>query len=379
VGLSFSGNVVQGVHRLSASILHLIPHLSGGGAERQLSYLAPELARLGWDVHVAFLEEGPNPSLLCSKGIHLYKFNHWGNYDPLIIMQIVHLIKRIRPDIIQTWVLQMDIAGGIASYLMKTPQVLREPFIGRFSSANWKNITREWLARMNEAVIVSNSKGGDGYWASRWPQLNRFIIPNGLNLSEIQQSDLILPKEIGLPLKARFILYAGRLEPQKNLGNLYRAFSIVCKKYDVYGVICGDGPYMGHLKSAISDSGLAERILLQGFVKNIWSYMKLADVFVSVSYAEGRPNTVLEAMACGCPLIVSDIPAHHEFLDENSATFVNPEDPTEIAEAVGAVLMSPAQSRRRAFHAREKVSLWSIQKMAHEYEQVYKKVLRNRK
>ncbi len=55
---------------------------------------------------------------------------------------------------------------------------------------------------------------------------------------------------------------------------------------------------------------------------SVWALMKKASVFVSLSAYEGCPNTVMEAMACGCPIIVSDIPEHREILDEQSALFV---------------------------------------------------------
>lgn len=357
-------------------VLHLVSHLSGGGAERQLSYLAPELTRLGCDVHIAFLEEGPVASPFLGKGIYLHKLNHRGNYDPRILIQIVRLIKRIKPDIIHTWMLQMDIVGGIGSYLKKTPQVLREPFVGRFPSANWKNIVRERLARMNEAVIVSNSEGGNRYWAARCPRLDRYIISNALNLSGIEQSDLILRKEIGLPPEARFILYAGRLDTyQKNLENLFKAFIMVCSKHDIYAVICGKGSYRNHLNLAISNNGLTKHILLKGFVENIWSYMKAADMLVCVSYFEGRPNTVLEAMACGCPLVVSNIQAHREFLDEDTAIFVNPQDPADIAEGINTILMSPLEAKMRAMRAKEMTSQWSILRMTQAYMHVYTNII----
>lgn len=368
--------MVSGVYRLSMRILHLIPHLSGGGAERQLSYLASELVKMGWYVHVAFLEEGPNAIPFYGKGIYLHKLKYIGHYDPWILSQVIHLIKLIRPDVMQTWILQMDILGGIASYLTKTLHVLREPSIGINSSHKWKNDLRGWLAKRIETSVVSNSKGGDQYWSTMIPQSNCYIIPNALKLDEIEESLPISRDEIGLPKNSQLILYAGRLDyTQKNVNNLVIALNIICKKNNSYAVICGDGPKRSHLMSSISNNGLADRILLKGFVSNMWSFMKASDVFVSVSYFEGRPNTVIEAMACACPVVVSDIPAHREILDEESAVFVNPDDPSDIAEGISKVLMLPAEAKKRAEKARKIASQWSIAEMTRNYEKVYKELI----
>ena len=106
-------------------ILHLIPNLSGGGAERQLSYLAPELARMGHDVHIAYsLECIQKPEL---PGVVLHRLKAQSNYDPYLLWQLVRLIRRIKPDIIHTWILQMDILGGMAARLNGIPWIFREP------------------------------------------------------------------------------------------------------------------------------------------------------------------------------------------------------------------------------------------------------------
>ena len=97
---------------MTIRILHLIHSLSGGGAERQFSYLAPELARMGHNVHVAYSNEGPEKPEL--PGVVLHRLKSLSNYDPYLLWQLIRLIRHIKPDIIQTWIPQMDILGGIA-------------------------------------------------------------------------------------------------------------------------------------------------------------------------------------------------------------------------------------------------------------------------
>ena len=98
-------------------VLHLIPSLSGGGAERQLSYLAPELVRLGWEVHIGFLKTGPVSTSRNKCGVHFHKISHRGNYDPRILSRVIRLTNRSRPNVIQTWIRQMDIIGGFGAWV----------------------------------------------------------------------------------------------------------------------------------------------------------------------------------------------------------------------------------------------------------------------
>ena len=102
---------------------------------------------------------------------------------------------------------------------------------------------------------------------------------------------------------------------------------------------------------------------------------KKASVFVSLSASEGHPNAVMEAMHCGCPLVLSDIPAHREILDRQSALFVRPDSATEAAAAIVRVLENPSEAAQRAAYARLKAQAWSIEAMAEGYEKVYQDCL----
>jgi glycosyltransferase involved in cell wall biosynthesis len=104
--------------------------------------------------------------------------------------------------------------------------------------------------------------------------------------------------------------------------------------------------------------------------------MKRADAFVSLSRCEGRPNIVLEAMACGCPLVVSDIPAHREILDESTALFARLDDPGQTASAIKATLVCGDAARGRAHAARVRTLEWPVETMARLYEELYLGLLR---
>ena len=129
------------------------------------------------------------------------------------------------------------------------------------------------------------------------------------------------------------------------------------------------------IQRAVSNAGLGERVSVAGYREDLWSWMKAASAFVSLSRFEGCPNTVLEAMACGCPLVVSDIPAHRELLDESSALLVNATDPDAIAAALTSTLTDRDAARRRAEVAAVRVESFSIERVAAAYEALYQRLL----
>src|SRR4051794_34319705 len=95
--------------RYAMRVLHCIPTLGGGGAERQLAYLAAELRVLGWEVHIAYGHDGPYCAVLAQAGAVLHRVHGRGNHDPRLLWQLRRLISKIQPDVVQTWLFQMDI------------------------------------------------------------------------------------------------------------------------------------------------------------------------------------------------------------------------------------------------------------------------------
>jgi glycosyltransferase involved in cell wall biosynthesis len=83
----------------------------------------------------------------------------------------------------------------------------------------------------------------------------------------------------------------------------------------------------------------------------------------------------MEAMACGCPLVLSDIPAHREILDETCALFVDPSNIQQTADIILQSLCSVDASKGRAFIAKQKTQEWSIAEMAQNWERVYKELI----
>ena len=111
---------------MAARILHLIHGFGGGGAERQLSYVAPSLANMGLEIHVAHVTEGVNFSRIDNSACTLHRLAASGNHDPRLFLSILGLLRKLRPSLLQTWLLQMDLLGGCAALTYRVPFILSE-------------------------------------------------------------------------------------------------------------------------------------------------------------------------------------------------------------------------------------------------------------
>jgi len=355
-------------------ILHLIPSLSGGGAERQLSYLAPEMARVGHDVHVAYLYDGPQPPSWRGDNLTLHRIAARHNHDPGILLQILQLIHRLQPDLLQTWLLQMDILGGLAAQLSGIPWALHEPT----AAAAWKHPTVKIRLRhrlgTHAGAVIANSAAGYAHWQALKVKTPCYTVHNALPHAEIAQVIPINRATAGIHPQASILLFVGRFIREKNIMQMLTALSRIVSQRQAVAVLLGLGPLRQQAIDFARAHQLGDRMRFPGFSNEVWAWMKAADVFVSVSEWEGRPNTVMEAMACNCPLVVSDIPQHREFLDDQLALLVNQRDPERIIDAILQTLDEPLAASRRAEKAYQSVAALDIPPVTESWLRIYQAV-----
>lgn len=351
--------------------MHAIPSFQGGGAERQLSLLAPALSRLGVDTHVVYVRPGVNLYTLQHSAVHLHPIDHANFHDPKILWRLLRLVRTVRPDLIQTWLPQMDVFAGIAARLSGTPYMLTERSSAQAYATGWKNRLRRGIGLAANAV-VANSQGGIAYWGERAGA--RFVIRNGI----VSPKDVpAAPLNPDFPAPVKVILFAGRLQFEKNVSTLVAALdTVLALRPDCVAVLFGEGSLREALHQQVGKLPTGGRIHLAGYSTQVAAWMRRATVLVSVSHFEGSPNTVLEAMSVGCPLVVSDIPQHREILDDSSAAFCDPTDARSIARVLGEVLQHPAASKERSIRAAARAREFSIENAAQEYLRVYRSLVR---
>lgn len=140
------------------------------------------------------------------------------------------------------------------------------------------------------------------------------IVQNGADIDYYRPVSVTekenLRNKLRIPIDKSVFVSVGLLEPRKNMVSLIRAFNDLPNQY--FLVIVGDGVEKEMLNKTIKNK---EQVFLVGQVNNSLEYYQSADFFISASLAEGLPNTVLEAMSCGLPCLLSDIGPHREMLN----------------------------------------------------------------
>ena len=351
-------------------VLNLISTLGSGGAERQLSLVAPALALDGVDMHVAFVNGGPNLPRLENSGAVLHRLRASSNHDPRLPAGVLRLVDRLKPDVVQTWLLQMDILGGAAALFHRTPLIVSERSQAEAYPATWKTRLRLEVGK-RAAAVVANSQGGLAYWQRHVPSDRLHLVRNCVTPPSAPVADTPHPLMADLG-SAPLVMFAGRFSAEKNICTLIEALAEVARRIPEVAIrLFGEGPEKERAASRIAELGLSRQMLVAPYSTQLSVWMGRATVCVSVSHFEGHPNVVMEAAAAGCPLVLSDISAHRELFDSRSASLVPPDAVGRIADAVIEAMHNPALARNRADRAREVAARCDLASAARAYRSIY--------
>src|SRR5262249_28336254 len=147
---------------------------------------------------------------------------------PLVLPRVARLVRRVHPEVIHTWLTQMDIAGGMAAKLMRVPWVMSERSAAGLYPRNVMNRAREVIGRRAD-MIVANSPPGADYWRTLGvPPVRIEVIPNFVPREEIVAAPMLDDDRV--VAGDELVVHVGRLSHDKNLLTLLTAMEEVCHK-----------------------------------------------------------------------------------------------------------------------------------------------------
>jgi len=331
-------------------ILFLLPSLTGGGAERVFTTLLRHLDRTRFEPHLALLQATGAyvEDIPADVPIHNLKASRVRYGAPAI----VRLIWKIRPQTILATMghLNMVLLSVNCLFPRHTKLLVREASMptallnGKKNMKFWGWMYRNLYKRADRVICSSGAMVKDLEENFGVPRQKLLRIYNPVDIGRVRQmaGDGKCPYDSG---KSPNLVAVGRLSREKGVDVLIDAMPAVLRRFpDARLVILGEGPLEAELKEQARNLGLNENVVFLGFQGNPWLYLKHAAAFILPSRFEGLPNVLLEALALGTPVVVSDCPGGIREIRESvgNMAVVPPENPGALAEAIIAVCSGPA-------------------------------------
>lgn len=173
------------------------------------------------------------------------------------------------------------------------------------------------------------------------------------------------------------ILAAGRLNKQKDYPTLLKAFSLVLKEKKARLVILGKGEERKKLENLIEKLNISDKVILLGFQKNPFKFMKRATIFVLSSKVEGFPNVLVEAMALGVPVVSTNCPSGpNEIIKNGENGFLVPVgDEKALAEAILRLLNDSSLKEKFSIESKKSIEKFRAERIIKEWEELFKEIL----
>lgn len=353
---------------MTLRLVFYLPALAGGGGERVMAVLASEMARRGHEVTVLVDFDADENLSFLSPQVALSRLhrNHFRS-----VIALARIVGEIQPDAVLT-----AIGGSCLKALLASPFSSRRKVIisyhGYLSNEHrllgTAHIIGAALWTRIAAATVCVSDGLRAYLIAKWRaapercvRIFNPIIVEGVDSSA---------DAAALAAREPIVVAVGRLVEIKNFCFLVRAFAQMADS-SAKLVILGEGPDRAIIEAAALELGVAERVILPGYVRKPWDWYAKAKCFALTSHMEAFGNVVVEALAHGLPVVSTHCAGPEEILnDERLGSVVSNFEEAAFARAMEAALANPGDPAPRRARAAE----FSVARSADAYEALFARV-----
>ena len=334
-------------------VAFLLPHLGGGGVERVFSNYAGAFTARGHDtqlVLVADRRRATEPP----EGVHVVDLGVRGSSDAtlgLALPALIRYLRRERPDALCVGITSLNLTALVARRLsgVSTAVVVSEhvPPSVNLRTHPLKRLLpplmRRWYPQAQAVFAVSRYLADVRTTVAQLPPERVATVYNPVVGAKLMAEAAQRPEHPFYGSGEPVVVAVGRLHPQKDFGVLLRAFHRLQQHIPSKLVILGEGEARAALEAEVARLAITDRVSLPGYVAAPGSYLAHADLFALSSLYEGFPTVLIEALACGCPVVSTDCPTGpHEILEGGRyGRLVPTGDPRGLAEAMRATLLTP--------------------------------------
>lgn len=360
-------------------VIFLLPSLIGGGAQHVASLLFPHFSRC-FDLTVVLLEDKrvydvPANAKMIALSRHLN-----GQYTHLLripqhLVSLIDVVKCSGTEVVLSFMEEANILNILSSRITRHRAIISQRIVPRLQHQRKGLLgaliyTASRFLYPKAAHLLSVSSQLRDIMVKDFglmPERVSFV-PNPIDLESMARE---ARKEPNLRLPERYFLHVGRLDlAHKGQDVLIRAFATLREQLpNLSLVLAGDGPDKARVENLVAELGLSDRVILVGWKENVACLMSRAEAFVLSSRYEGWPNALVEAMACGCPVIASDCESGpREILDKGRCGVLVPTgDEGALAEALKNLIENGTSREKLSRRAGLRVKQFALPQIAMEY------------
>jgi glycosyltransferase involved in cell wall biosynthesis len=368
-------------------VIHIIDYMGLGGAEMMLFKLLAHMDREQFKSEViSLMPLGPVGEQVANLGLPVHILGmQQGRPNPTALGRIVRLLRTLKPDLLQTWMVNADLVGLVAGRIANIKRIVWNIRGSDLSPGDCSRLT--WLAKRIAArlsawptLVIANSEAGRrahralGYHPVAW-----HILPNGFDLAMFRPEPAlraVVRKEFEIPVNNPLVGIVGRSHPVKDHMTFVQAAEhLHALRPDVHFLMIGEGltPDNNKLTKAAPQCFSSGVLHLMGPRRDMPRLLASLDVFVLTSLSEGFPNVVGEAMASGVPCVVAETAGDAATIVGETGVVLPPQNPAALAMAIKRLLEMPEATRRvLGDAARDRVrEHYALPDIVSRYEQLY--------
>ncbi len=329
-------------------------------------------------------------SELEKNGVTVHVIKRKGRFDIVFFRKIIALLKKRQIDVLHAHS-GCVFNSFLCAWLAGTPvKLFTEHGLPFFADGTPMPVTLktkiedQFIGKIASQLVAVSSEITDSLKARYAGAYKKICsITNGIDTdlysSEIdtEQRAAIMEK-FAVPSNRFIIGSVGRLAPVKNYSSLLQALQLLKKRQNIFHLILvGDGPEADHLKALARKLNIEENVTFTGVQYGLHKILPVFDVFVLPSWTEGTSISLLEALSCGIPVVVSDAGGNPNVVEDGASGFLFPVNtPQKIAELIDLLFDDKNMLKQMKVRARTRIiGRYDVKTMVWQYEDLYRKLL----
>lgn len=364
-------------------VLHIVPHLRPGGAERMATHLMTNLDPARFQVGAVCLSSRSDSELerlLEEHGVEVFYLGKQAGFDPRTFLRVHKAIRHFKPDLVHSHVHVLRYA--LPTLLAIGPRA-KIHTVHNLAEGEVEPRAR-WIQRLayrHGIVPVSVAREVAVSLQRMYGIADGLVVANGIPVSayrSTRRSRAEWRRQEGFREEDVLLTCVAHFRPQKNHLLLIDAFAAAAADYpNAHLVLSGHGELEAASRAKVRDLALSSRVHFLGLRKDVADVLAASDMFVLASDFEGSPLAVMEAMAAGLPVVTTGVGGIPEILERGVEGIIVPAGKAELlAGAMRELLMDPSLRRRMGCAAagRAAESL-DVAIMAGSYSEIYDNLL----